>query len=145
MNHGLATYLHRAIRLRVYSVLIHHEPARSFVTISSFKGDTWLTKVHVAKERIYEFRSDQIINTTASLRACRTLDECIVTLIRLTAEVQGLRCGALDRCRTYSQGKKEKANAYHTCKFLLPLSLQWENFRNKRLATNENSEQFFMH
>lgn len=68
--------------------------------------------------------SDQIINTTASLRARRTLDECIVTLIRITAEVQGLRYGVLDMYRTYSQGKKEKANAYHTCRFLLTLSLQ---------------------
>jgi hypothetical protein len=76
--------------------------------------------------------SGQIINTTASLRAFRTLDECIVTLIQLTAEVQGLRCGVLDRYRIYSQGKKEKANAYHTCRFLLPLSFQRENFKKTR-------------
>jgi hypothetical protein len=98
--------------------------------------------VDVTEERIYESMS--ITTTSTSSRACRTLDECIVTLIRLTAEVQGLRCGIHDRYRIYSQGKKENVKAYHSRRFLLSLSVQLQNFKaNKRLAKNESSGNFF--
>jgi|SRR6478609_6829962 len=84
--------------------------------------------------------SDQITTTTASLRACRTLDECIVTLIRLTAEVQGLRCDIPDRCRIYSQGKKEEAKVYHSPRLLLSLTFQWKRLQGKKEVGKERKQ-----